>query len=242
MEAKKPKSILVLLDMNETLIFRKRKIISCDKPPDITSSKHVYFRPGVYDFLSKLMSHPNIEVAIYSTMIMKNIKISVDFWLKDERLAPLKHRLTKLFDKSYNVRDPDEVKKTATMRDLKKIWKSKICGKLYDAKNTIIIDNEIRKVRNCLENAIVVDSFVENHLVDKKPNNVYYLNALADYILKIVGEFKGDVRKHLKETPFKIDQKLYETVDPYLAAFSSKKEHNGVIGITTGIEKMTLPN
>lgn len=208
--------VLILLDMNETLIVRRRNIIECQTVPDLRAVKNVYFRPGYEDFLYKLLTHPKATVAIYSSMVLENIKFCIEGMMSHERLAPLKENLTLYFDKQYNAIDKTKLKETATMRDLHKVWKDPKCMGVYGEKNSIVIDNDHRKIRMHKENAIVVDSFTPEHLINCKPNNHYYMNAFGDYLRKVLDEYKGDVRKQLKEEPFKVDMDEYNKVDTRL--------------------------
>ncbi len=213
MESKVASRVLVLLDMNETLIYRKRERVKCGIPPNATGSKFLYLRPGYADLLYSLLSHPRAQVAVYSSMMTKNIEFVVDVMLKDKRLLPFKHAFTWFFGKKFNVRDPEGEKRTDTMRDLNLIWEDAACKGKYGPTNTVLIDNEARKVRSCPENAIVIDSFTASHLIERMPNNTYYMGELAQYMTGLLDGFSGDVRKQLKEKPFVVDQALYQTVD-----------------------------
>eukprot|EP00826_Nyctotherus_ovalis_P060232 TRINITY_DN8430_c0_g1_i1.p1 TRINITY_DN8430_c0_g1~~TRINITY_DN8430_c0_g1_i1.p1 ORF type:complete len:223 (+),score=67.97 TRINITY_DN8430_c0_g1_i1:181-849(+) len=208
--------VLILLDMNETLILRRRYIIKCQTSPNLRAVKNVYFRPGYDDLLYKLLTHPRAVVAIYSSMVMESIKFCMDGMMGSERLVPLKDRLSLYFDKRYNAKDTSKAKKTATMRDLKKVWEDPKCMAAFGEKNTIVIDNDHKKIRMHKENAIVVDSFAPEHLINCKPNNRFYLNELGDYLRKLLDDYKGDIREQLKEEPFKVDSEQYNTVDTRL--------------------------
>lgn len=208
--------VLILLDMNETLILRRRYIIKCETLPNLRAAKNVYFRPGYDDLLYKLLTHPKAVVAIYSSMVMESIKFCTEGMMASERLVPLKDRLSLCFDKRYNAKDSSKPKKTATMRDLKKVWEDPRCMAAFSEKNTIVIDNDHKKIRMHKENAIVVDSFAPEHLINCKPNNRFYLNELGDYLRKLLDDYKGDIREQLKEEPFKVDLEKYNTVDTRL--------------------------
>jgi len=208
--------VLILLDMNETLILRRRELIECQTTPNLRAAKYVYFRPGYEDLLYKLLTHPKATVAIYSSMVLENINFCIDGMMSHERLAPLKTDLTLYFDKRYNAKDTSKKKKTTTMRDLHKVWEDSKCMGAYGEKNTIVIDNDQRKIRNHKENAIVVDTFAPEHLINCKPNNHFYLNEFGDYLKNLLDDYKGDIREQLKNKPFKVDMERYNIIDTRL--------------------------
>ena len=235
MEAKKVQKVLVLLDMNETLILRKRFSIKCGFPPNIDGTKKIYFRPGYAEFLEKLLLNPKAVVGIYSSMILANIDKCISGMLKHPKLVPYKDKITLFFGRKYNVYDPEGKKRTDTMRDLRRIWKNPRCKGSFNALNTVMIDNEARKVRTCKENSIIVDSFMAEHLIDGKPNNHFYLEQLSEYIKKLLDECDKDIRVQMKDKPFVIDEKGYNTIDPELAAESAVKRKPAAVKPTVGI-------
>lgn len=203
--------ILILLDMNETMILRTHKKIKCPTKPNISNAKFIYFRPGYHKLLEPILSHPKCTVGIYSSMIMKNCKLCTLGLLSHPNLQ--KFTINFLFNREYNVKDPEGIKKSDTMRDLNKIWEFPPFKNQYGPKNTIMIDNEIRKARNCLENSIVVDSFIEEHLINGHPNNNYYCEILGIYLKNLLDNYEGDIRNQLKNNPFKIEKEKYFTKD-----------------------------
>jgi len=208
--------VLILLDMNGTLILDSKVFFKCKLHPKKIGKKIVYLRPNYDSLLEKLLAHPKITVALYSSMILRNLIVNAREMLKSNKLVEQKSKLNILFDRTYNIHDPEGKHKHDTMRDLNLVWKDPMLEGEFGPTNTIMIDDDMHKVRNYKENAIVIYAFTKEHLINRKPNNHYYMEALGDYLVNLVDDYKDDIRIRLKEKPFQPDICKYYTPDPYL--------------------------
>ena len=214
--------------MNETIILRKRVKIPCQSHPDLLGYKNVYFRTGYDDLLFSLLNHPRAIVGIYSSMVYSNIQFCVDGMLRNKKLEPFKERFTLIFDKQYNSFEATKEKAHSTIRDLEKIWADPRCSS-FNETNTIVIDNDMRKVKKWKKNAIVVNSFAAEHLIERKPNNYFYLNELKNYLINVLDNYDGDVRKQLISQPFEVNADKYNSIDPGLPIKIGKELMNSTI-------------
>jgi hypothetical protein len=124
--------LLVLLDMNGTLLYRAKHNLharipdQAPTPPRIDDAKVQYWyyvRPGTQKMVRSLAKLRGVTVAFYTSMQGRNAEPAVKYiagknWNKGE--VPFL-----LFDRKYNKADPTGGNSWDTMRDLPKV-RSKI--------------------------------------------------------------------------------------------------------------------
>jgi len=113
-----------------------------------------------------------------------------------------------VYDQSFCKKDPEGENKWDTIRDMTRIWTTKS----HSEKNTILVDNETRKVKECPRNAIIVTQY-EAKEVEKKVAGS--LNLLEAYLttMALSSEFGNDdfdVRVYMEEHPFNEEDKQKE--------------------------------
>lgn len=163
--------ILVLMDMNGSLLCKLGKDGKDGYPgkssgrPDFSDRNNEFWvRPHVKEFLESIL-HPTSKIAfaIYTSRQMKNALPQVTMLFKSINRPDLQERLFAIFaGDEFSVPDPD-AGPYKSKRSLPRIWKDvRTCaarGVKFDMCNTINLDNEISKLREHLENGIVVPNF-----------------------------------------------------------------------------------
>eukprot|EP00741_Cyanophora_paradoxa_P025212 tig00000350_g24337.t1 len=197
-----PGSVLILFDLSETLILRTENLIPrAPIEPELRwNKKKVYLRPGVRELLASLQAHPRCALAFYTSISAENARPVI------EALCPPTDPATRvfaLFDRNYSIRDPHGEKKWDTMRSLPRVWAAPVCQGRFDANNTILIDNTPRKVRNHMQNALIVPPWEKEQLV---AGDDRALPALSAYFLAMLDAgANGDVRAYMSASPFPMD-------------------------------------
>ena len=165
---KDSKSRLLILDMNGLLC---RKIFENNYDEDNPASDqyekvdleqfHVFIRPDIKAFLEKCFELA--DVAFWSSTTYYNAKHIIDHILtksqQDDAVFKWYRDRTKL-DPSYGT--DSDTKESDTIKDLNDVWSSPVVNRyrVYDSSNTIICDDDPRKIRfNNKENVIVVPTF-----------------------------------------------------------------------------------
>jgi len=180
---------LLLLDLNGTMIYRTEYPLRNAKPSLFVRSKYTYVRIGSPKFVQKMSQY--FTVGVYSSVMSHNIEASLNAILPN-----WKRFISVVYDRNYNKKDPDPVKEWDTVRDMTKIWKP---SSQFNSKNTILVDNESRKVQDCPENAIIVSQYeaadVENQVAGSLDGLEIYLERMAKSEEFQRDEF--DVKKYL---------------------------------------------
>jgi len=195
---------LLLLDLNGTMIYRTEYPLRNAKPSLFVRSKYTYVRIGSPKFVQKMSQY--FTVGVYSSVMSHNIEASLNAILPN-----WKRFISVVYDRNYNKKDPDPVKEWDTVRDMTKIWKP---SSQFNSKNTILVDNESRKVQDCPENAIIVSQYeaadVENQVAGSLDGLEIYLERMAKSEEFQRDEF--DVKKYLALNRFQSFQKQEEDV------------------------------
>eukprot|EP00854_Cymbomonas_tetramitiformis_P029479 gene29479-36715_t len=153
--------------------------------------KYFYIRPFARELVSCLLNDPRCEVAVYTSITAKNVMPVIrsfdEYYNKmtaegkfepiscgastasgyiDSYSLSLSKNSIGLFDQRYNVPDPEGSNEWDTKRDLSLIWNAPwIKAQGFDRSNTLIIDAEARKVKDCKKNALVVPEYVEKEAI-----------------------------------------------------------------------------
>ena len=202
--------ILVLMDMNGSLLCKLGKDGKDGHPgrdagpADFEDRNNRFWvRPHAAEFLEALL-HPKSKIAfaIYTSRQMRNAQPQVDMLFQNLGLRALQRNLYATFaGDEFSVPDP-AAGPHKSKRSLPRIWSDRrTCaapGVKFDMCNTLNLDNEASKLREHMENGIVVPSFSAARLgKDDKT-----LLQLKDYLLTLAKECHGDVRLYMKHFPF----------------------------------------
>jgi len=185
--------LLVLLDINGTVLCRTDEKAAKTLPADFKRKKYFYFyRPGIKSLLQALDKHPRITLGFYTSIMAKNVVPVMTEFLQNE-LQPLASRFL-LFDQIHSplmrehpyyselLRDPFD-----TYRDLEKVWATPdvFKGLVFDQKNTLLIDSDSLKVQLFLENSIVTQAYTLEEVSKEERVEVHeqYCSELQAFIL-----------------------------------------------------------
>jgi hypothetical protein len=183
---KERRPLLLLLDFDQSLGFRQYVYDQDQKKADLTVrtpvydisdqavfdvedfgnkaySKRVYLRPHILDLfrtLESLMTTTGckIEVGIYTSMKYENALPIVE-QLRG-KVLPKAFRRLMLFAREFTIPDTEtpHAKPWDTMRCAPRVWES-FQDARFSASNTLLVDNEPRKVRQLWCNSLVVSSW-----------------------------------------------------------------------------------
>jgi len=215
------KKLLVLLDMNGTLILRckptRNKGEVRERSPDFCHSStgmEYFLRPGAVELLSFLIRDERVKPVVLTSMMINNASPAL---LELERRAMGESSKKTVPDIPiycghglYNVPDINKkVKPWDTMRCLEEVWNSLNSSnqEKYDGRNTIMIDDTTRKMRYHPFNVIKVSEFTERSLSAKIERDLFNLQL---YLKDLLGKFGGnrmpDVRTYLESNPYSCSQ------------------------------------
>lgn len=139
--------ILLLLDLNGTLMYRSMDELQSDKP----FSKHpadrrkcLYFRPFAEEFVAYLLEKQKsgdcIDVAFYSSMTMKNASFAAEKLDSSRKIY--------VYPRDFNKPDRSSDSAHAVIRDLPAVWNAPASpGFGHSPLSTIMIDDTCRKLR-----------------------------------------------------------------------------------------------
>lgn len=145
---KRHRQILVLVDMNGTLLVRSKQRLAGREPDVSSSGMHYYVREHADALMEWLRNQRYVVMAFYTSMRMSSAQPAVD----------LLCRGATIFDREFNQHDPSGDNPWDTMRDLNKVWQH-VDG--FDDTNTIVIEDTMRKMRDHPRNVVVVPSYTE---------------------------------------------------------------------------------
>jgi len=248
------KKILVLFDLNGTLLTKSKLSISAERSCDLHGRTYkFYLRPGYNDFLRKILSHPRSIVGICSSMMYKTIKPIREILIGDPSVEDFKDQMLEpVFDRYYTRKDFSSMDKFASTRDLKKVWAHKALEGKFGLVNTLLIDSDPKKARFYRQNWLQTIPYDSESVISNMPNNTYYMNALADYIVNLLDN-ADNIPEYLKKNPFIIDKvklnqkdleflKIMPSIKPKplpdgeIDKNEDEKDYDGVIGNFDNIE------
>jgi len=105
--------ILVLIDIGGTLLYRcsgnkltypmekeggKLKEVKLDFS---IKRHHHYYRQYMQDFLSRLLTHPRVKLAFYSSITRRNLMPLLSKILEIRQLKPVRSKIFEAFDQEY---------------------------------------------------------------------------------------------------------------------------------------------
>lgn len=202
--------ILILMDMNGSLLCKLGNDGKDGRPgraagePDFRDRNNAFWvRPYAKEFLEAIL-HPTSKVAfgIYTSRQMKNALPQVQQLFESLGLQGKRRHLFAIFaGDEFSVPDP-QAGAYKSKRSLPKIWKDRrtcAASKVkFDMCNTVNLDNEASKLREHMENGILVPSYGAAQLGREDET----LLQLKDYLLRMSKECHGDVRQYMKLFPF----------------------------------------
>jgi len=222
MNAGSMKKLLVLLDMNGTLILRckpnRNKGEVRERSPDFCHSStgmEYFLRPGAVELLSFLIRDERVKPVVLTSMMKNNASPAL---LELERRAMGESSKKKTVPDIpiycghglYNVPDVNKkIKPWDTMRCLEEVWNgiNSSNQEKYDGRNTIMIDDTKRKMRYHPFNVIKVSEFTERSLSAKIERELFNLQLyLKDLLEKFGGDRIPDVRTYLESNPYSCSQ------------------------------------
>lgn len=212
MSAARPqKKLLMLLDMNGTILVRSKRRIG-KRPPDATLyDVHYYLRDKAISFVESLTQNNSIVFAFYTSMKETSARPATSVLCKG--------RSVELYERKFNKFDPEGENHWDTMRDLKKIWTTPDrVGFGFDETSTVVIEDTARKMREHPYNVIVVPSYTEESVLEGYDS---VLTRLGDFLHSLFRANVDDVREFLLCNPFHIEK----DTDDYNAVTRSPEAH-----------------
>ncbi|KAG5190462.1 hypothetical protein JKP88DRAFT_286023 [Tribonema minus] len=195
---------LILLDFNGLLVHRWKE---GDRPSDLPRGVPHDFREVVMTFDSHCEEHPLDPFTVCGTVV--------------ETHTSVMNGCVAIFDRPFNAVDPTGAQSWDTVRDLQCVWQSAQARRMdaaYDATNTVMIESEPRKIRDCAENAIVPSECTAKS-VGKADRELEHLLRYLDHRLFPAMQAGGeegsttDVRNVLRQHPIgEQGRKLLEAV------------------------------
>ncbi len=186
-----PKHYLLILDLNGVLV--SREFLGSKNPdgPQFQTGERIgafwgWKRPGLDEFLDFIFEH--FHVAIWSSVMKKNIDQLAEFALGSERYA----KLLFVFDQTYCHPEvnPDDAKKPLFLKNLTEVWKK---FPEHGPDTTIIVDDNEKKLKNNpADNCFIVNTWGPSVVDDttfQKGSELYeYLHYLiSELVLQPVG-------------------------------------------------------
>lgn len=207
MTSKFAQPLLVLVDMNGTLLVRTERVVPGHEPVFRvkmgSKTRKYYLRPHAQEMLTNLLNHPRVRLAFYTSMRRENAQPAIRALVK----PPHNPESMCLFDRPFNVADPTGENEWDTMRDLDQVWSianSWSAGYCcpFGPSNTIMIDDTPRKMRAWPMNVVVVPEYREEHvsLPDRDPSLLHAWN----YLQRMLEECADDVASYVACHPFSI--------------------------------------
>lgn len=166
----KTRPLLILLDLNGTLLLRSERTIAgaLERPQFKVKKRHYYFRPFAKEFVHWLASQDNAVVAFYTSMTAC-YAVPAREWLSqglDSQTMP------DMYDQRWNKRD--ETTKYRFKRNLPRLW-AEIGRRLknafpdteieFNASNTMTVDDSGWKMRDYPDNVVVIPEYDAQRVV-----------------------------------------------------------------------------
>ncbi|KAF4985661.1 hypothetical protein FGRMN_11129 [Fusarium graminum] len=188
----KPRRILIVMDLNGTLLHR----------PNKRRPFHFTERPHATTFLSYLLE--TFHVAIWSSARPENVNKMVEQLLTPEQVEQC---LVVWGRDSFGLSGEDYNSKVQVYKRLTTIWTNPRVmaahprahkGGLWDQTNTILVDDSFEKGRSEPFNMLILPEFAG--LAKETPN---VLPQVHDYINELAHQ--SDISRFVRQSPFKPD-------------------------------------
>ncbi|KAI0885130.1 HAD-like domain-containing protein [Annulohypoxylon maeteangense] len=184
-----PRVILIVLDLNGTLIFRPSK-----------ENPHKFvLRPYAFEFLAYCIR--TFKVAIWSSARIKNIIMILNKILTEEQRS----RLVGVWGREHFGLSQDDFKsRTMCYKRLTKLWDDPAVqathpdaglDKRWDQTNTLLIDDSVEKARSEPFNLVQISEFLGN-----PTETGYVIPQVHDYINECSRQL--NISSYIKQKPF----------------------------------------
>ena len=199
--------VLVLADMNGTLVHRSKTRLTCKAEPACEANKTFYYaRPGAKDLIQFLLhaartteeGRRRVVFAFYTSMREANARPIADYLTGGRRVD--------IYERKFNKADPSGEHDYDTMRDLPSVWSSvkPSSARGFTAENTVVIDDTLRKMRELPHNVLVVPPFEEDAVKKGTDDIMDYVKVYLDMLLDEEVQDSLDVRETLKARPLRL--------------------------------------
>ena len=199
--------VLVLADMNGTLVHRSKTRLNCRTEPACEANKTFYYaRPGAKDLIQFLLhaartteeGRRRVVFAFYTSMREANARPIADYLTGGRRVD--------IYERKFNKPDPSGEHDYDTMRDLPSVWSSVKPGSArgFTEENTVVIDDTLRKMRELPHNVLVVPPFEEDAVKKGTDDIMDYVKVYLDMLLVEEVQDSLDVRETLKARPLRL--------------------------------------
>ncbi|PKS05368.1 hypothetical protein jhhlp_008742 [Lomentospora prolificans] len=191
-ETSTKQDLLVILDLNGTLLYRPK---ASKKPSSFVA------RPWAVEFVAYCVE--NFTTVIWSSAQPRNVKAMVDKLLP----ADIRGKLVAIWDRDRFDLDPRSYhNKVVCYKQLKIVWSDQVVSKAHPNSlrngrwtqaNTVLIDDSPEKAKSEPYNHLEVPSFVSG-----KPETDV-LHQVHEYLNKL--SYQEDVSKYIRQSPFRVD-------------------------------------
>lgn len=204
-----PKKLLLLLDMNGTLLYRsKTRLHARIQHAFVFNQQYYYYRPRAQDLITWLVQECShlVNVAFYTSMSNQNATAGATYLT-----ANISTKLH-IYDQAMNKSDPSGEHAWSMMRDMTKIWSAvDTPGYGFNATNTLMIDDSNTKMREHPGNLIVVPEFTEELVVSGADDTLEQLQNILLQVLRAVDacidvDPAFDVRGIMREFQWEVDR------------------------------------
>ncbi|KAK5993212.1 putative FCP1-like protein [Cladobotryum mycophilum] len=187
-----PRRILVIMDLNGTLLYR----------PNKRNPFNFIERPHARQFMSYCIE--TFHVAIWSSARPENVnKMVAQLLTPDQRV-----KCTVIWARDrFGLSPADYDSRVQCYKRLTTIWSdpaviashpTAIHGQRWDQTNTVLVDDSIEKGRSEPHNILEIPEFSgpKNEMVDVLPQVHDYLNLLC---------YQSDISRYMRQSPFRLD-------------------------------------
>jgi len=150
--------LLVLLDMNGTIILRSDSKVKSKQPEFRHNEKYYYIRDYAKSLIMFLLENREfIQIAFYTSMRYENAAPCVQS-LVDEEL----YRDIYIYDRKFNKDDPLKRNKWDTMRNLPQLWAAEDTPAYgFTEYSTLMIDDSLSKMRDYPDNCLLIPEYTK---------------------------------------------------------------------------------
>ncbi|KAI9176144.1 RNA binding protein snu13 [Blastocladiella emersonii ATCC 22665] len=223
------KRLLVILDLNGCLVARpdreeERAALALHALPPRAGkagNKAVYVRPHTREFLDRALAHTNVDVAVWSSAMLHNIRRIVAM-VGGNDTPPLIDRFKLVLGRDECTPVTDGETPWATIKDLTTVYRAH--PETYAAERTVMVDDSLFKCRKNPGNALVLPTWVIDDAA-RPPLDDTALVRLADYLDLLARADPSDVRKWMREHPFSLPVEVPASGKPAKAPPASKKKN-----------------
>ncbi|KAK1827051.1 NIF domain protein [Podospora conica] len=214
--ARKPQPLLVVIDLNGTLLFR----------PNPRAPSFFHFRPHAVQFLLDCLDA--FYVVVWSSARPANVTRMVERLLPE---LPQRRRLLAAWGRErFNLSPEDYDKRTQCYKRLSVVWGDArlqaahpLPGGRWSQENTVLIDDSAEKARSEPFNAVTIPEFRGQR------GNDDMLPLVHEYLCIL--STQADVSAFMRAHPFKADQ---DVMQEYMRSATEEGEPEGGAKVALG--------